>query len=88
MIKKFLIKSNEWYDGLLEPKRFVFFLITVGGSFTMIQIMAFLIENAHKTLSVMLLPMWITILFTWRFGYKIIGLREHMRKQKQSKKSD
>ena len=75
MIKKLIIKSNEWYDNLPEPKRSLFFLIVVFGGLIISQYFMF-VEN-----SVIAFIIW-SSLISWRCGYIFIDWIDQYKKIK------
>lgn len=74
-MKNFIIKSNEWYDNLPEPKRTYFFLIVV--LFVLIAQIS-LINN--------FLWIWMAFIVTivfWRISYTIINLIKDIKNEKE-----
>ena len=75
-MRKFIIKSNEWYDSLPDLKRLLFFLLFVaGGTFA-----AQYFITSQKLLDVY--PIWVSIKYFclcvcfwcigWCIGYSLI----------------
>jgi len=74
-VKDWIIKSNEWYDDLPENKRFLFFLIVIGGSLLLCQYLL------YSKQCIWALPVWVIVFFSWRFGYIILKEREKHKKK-------
>lgn len=64
-MKKWLFKSNEWYDSLEQGIRFIVFMIVVGGGIVYCELK--LIEGHPGYL-----PLYLLILAIWRLSYKIL----------------
>jgi len=67
-MKNFIIKSNEWYDNLPEPKRTYFFLIVV-----------FLVFIAQICLINNFLWIWMAFIVSivfWRISYVLFNWKE------------
>ena len=64
-MKKWLFKSNEWYDSLEDSIRYIVFILIVGGGivFCEVKMMA---GNYYY------LPIYVFILGMWRFLYIIL----------------
>ncbi len=60
-MKNWIIKSNEWYNNLLEPIRFLllFFVVTS-------------ILTISQYCFILLFPIFALIVVFWRFGYEIL----------------
>lgn len=64
-MKKWLFKSNEWYDLLEEKVRFVLFILIVGGGIVFCELK--LIAGHYWYL-----PLYFLILTLWRLSYLIL----------------
>lgn len=63
MIKKAIFNSNRWYDNLPEPKRLLFFLVFIMGTFILTQYFSYTTQNF------MIFPIWALIVSIWRGVY-------------------
>ena len=66
MMRKLIIKSNEWYEDLSELKRDLFFLIVIFGSLLVVQVLMYTQDNPWGFV------VWATVFTTWRLSYIII----------------
>ena len=65
-MKNWIIKSNEWFDNLPEPKRSFIFLLGCG--ITLLGVMiGLIIYNFMWGL-----PIWVVLFLGWRIPYFII----------------
>lgn len=64
-MKKWIIKSNEWYDSLEEPLRYVIFVLLVGGGLTFCEV-KMVSGNFYY------LPIYLLSIFIWRISYIIL----------------
>lgn len=69
-MKNFIIKSNEWYDDLPEPKRFLFFLIIVCGGVCISNYLLYVTNNPWP------FAIWTLSLVLWRISYSFIKVFE------------
>lgn len=67
-MKRLIVRSNEWYDNLKEPKRTVFFLIFVMGTLIIAQYFMVIESNPFWFIG------WATLLTMWRCGYIFIQM--------------
>lgn len=67
-MKKLIIKSNEWYDNLPEPKRTIFFFAAI--------MAPFLITNVITTTTKhwWAFPVCVVVFMVWRLGYVLIQI--------------
>lgn len=65
-MKNFIIKSNEWYDDLPEPKRFLLFLIIVCGGVCISNYLLYATNNPWPFV------IWTLSLVLWRMSYSFI----------------
>jgi hypothetical protein len=76
-MKKLIIKSNEWYDNLPEPKRTFFFLIVI---------MSTMLFAQYLTVCgkfIWAFPIWCTVFIVWRASPTFINWYEWYKKIKQ-----
>ena len=59
-MKNWIIKSNEWYDNVLEPKRFLFMFFVVA------------IVVVISQWYVLTFPIFALIVVLWRASYSLI----------------
>lgn len=76
-MKKFIIKSNEWYDDLKEPKRVLFFVVVVMGSLIFAQYLMYA-KNF-----IWAFPIWALTVSSWRVSYSFIRATEDYKKRKR-----
>jgi len=64
-MKKWLFKSNEWYDSLEEKIRYILFIVVVGGGIVFCELK---LIAGHPVY----LPLYLLILTLWRLSYIIL----------------
>lgn len=64
-MKKWLFKSNEWYDSLEDSIRYIVFILIVGGGVVFCEVKMIAGHYFY-------LPIYVFILFMWRFLYIIL----------------
>lgn len=64
MMKKWLIATNEWFDSLEDGIKFIIFMLIVGGGIVFCEVK---MVSGHF----LYLPIYLFILFLWRFTYLI-----------------
>ena len=74
-MKNPIVRSNEWYDNLPEPKRGIFFLLAIFGTFVITQILAYVLDLWY------FLPIWMIIVSFWRVSYIFILARNDYKKR-------
>ena len=62
-IRKAIYSLNEWYDDLEEPKRFLYFLLIIGGSNVLTQILVYCYDMWYA------FPIWVIVMFILRGFY-------------------
>lgn len=67
-MKNFIIKSNEWYDDLPEPKRFLFFLLFLVGGTLLCELFLFYLDRIQPWPFII----WVSCLTFWRISYTFI----------------
>jgi len=67
-MKQLIIKSNEWYDNLPEPKRTLFFFITIVGSLLVMECINYCISKNV----IFAFLIWILLFCSWRVSYIFI----------------
>jgi len=70
-MKKFIIRTNKWYDNLPELKRFLFFLIVIMGSLFVAQYLMYVEDFIWA------FPIWALLVCFWRIGYVFIQWYEN-----------
>lgn len=62
-IRKAIYSLNEWYDDLEEPKRFLYFLLIIGGSNVLTQILVYCYDMWY------VFPIWVIVMVILRVFY-------------------
>ena len=76
MIKRLIVKSNEWYDNLSETKRTAFFVFVILGAYIGLMFLM------HQYKAVYPFLIWSVTFFTWRFSYTLIKWFEWYKENK------
>jgi len=70
MIKRWIIKSNEWYDNLKEPKRTLFFFLALFLPLLIIVIVQSILGIWYP------MVIWMVLFCIWRVPYTFISIKD------------
>jgi len=62
-MRKFIVKTNEWYDNLKEPKRSIMFLVFIMSTLLIAQYFMVVCGNPWIFVG------WTIVLISWRMSY-------------------